>query len=260
MDAILFVIGKIVGLMIRFETWLVLLALFVALSAAAGRARRAACAAWVLVLALVGPSLLPLGDPLLQSLERSYPANPPLARLDGVIVLGGAEDAPGTAYWQQVQLGAAAERYTAALMLARRFPAAQIVFTGGSGRLRDLAGPDVTEADVAREFFLEQGLSPDRLQLEPGARNTSESARRALDLARPAPGESWVLLTSAAHMPRAMHSFETAGWRGLIAYPVDYRTGRYFESIGWNLPEHLDRLDTAMREWVGQIAYLMLRR
>lgn len=260
MDAFLLVVGKLVGLMIRFETWLVLLALFAALSATAGRTRRAAWAGWVLVLALVGLSLLPLGDPLLQSFERSYPANPPLARLDGVIVLGGAEDAPGTAYWQQVQLGAAAERYTTALALARRFPSARIIFTGGSGRLRDLAGADATEADVAREFFLEQGLSPDRLQLEPGARNTSENARRALDLARPAPGESWILLTSAAHMPRAMHSFETAGWRGLIAYPVDYRTVRYFEAIGWNLPEHLDRLDTAMREWVGQIAYLLLRR
>jgi uncharacterized SAM-binding protein YcdF (DUF218 family) len=204
---------------------------------------------------LVVLSVLPLGDLLLQPIERRYPANPSLDVVDGIIVLGGGEDARASADWGQVQLKEGAERFTAAMELARRFPEAQLLFTGGSGALRDVAGAATSEASIAERFFLAQGIAPERLLLEGQSRNTAENARLSLTLADPAPDETWVLVTSAFHMPRAMRSFDAAGWDGLVAWPVDYRTSGFGDRIGWDLTQNLSVLNTAIREHVGMLAY-----
>ena len=141
------------------------------------------------------------------------------------------------------------------LGLAKRHPDAKLLFAGGSGALRDLGAEALSEASVAERFFLDQGISSDRLLLEARSRNTAENARMSLALATPGLGETWVLVTSAFHMPRAMRSFEAAGWPELIAWPVDYRTSRFKDDIGWDLTGHLQVLNTGIREWVGQLAY-----
>ncbi|WP_417808832.1 YdcF family protein [Thioclava sp.] len=260
METALFILSKLVGLALRVETWLVILALLSALGLLLRRQRLALGASLSLLVALIVLSLLPLGDLLMQPLERRYPIDPPLSDVAGIIVLGGAEDAPRSAYWHQMQLNQGAERFTAALALARRFPQAKIVFTGGSGRLRDLASNSPREASVAGAFFRDQGVRAERLLVDAKARNTSENARNALALARPVPGSRWVLVTSAFHMPRAMSSFERAGWQGVLPWPVDFRSGRFVDDIAWSLPDHLDVLDTAIREWVGVVAYRFLGR
>jgi hypothetical protein len=61
-------------------------------------------------------------------------------------------------------------------------------------------------------------------------------------------------------MPRAMQSFQAAGWSGLVAWPVDYRTSRFTDDIGWDLTGNLQALNTAIREQVGQLAYKLTRR
>ena len=113
---------------------------------------------------------------------------------------------------------------------------------------------------MAGRFFRDQGVAPERLLLEGQSRNTAENARLSLDLAAPAPHETWVLVTSAFHMPRAMRSFEAAGWTGLVPWPVDYRTSAFTDGVGWNLTRNLQVLNTAIRERVGQVAYRLSGR
>lgn len=252
MDTVFFVASKLLGAALRIDSWVVLALAGVVIALMAHR-RRAALrisGATLAILLLVG--FLPLGAVLLQPIERQYPAAPPLAQVDGIIVLGGGEDLRASAYWDQVQLGAGAERYTAALALARRFPEATLLFTGGSGALRDVG---LSEADVAQRFFAAQGLDGTRLLLEGQSRNTAENARLSRELAAPSPEEVWVLVTSAFHMPRAMRSFETAGWDGLVAYPVDFRTAGFMDAVGWNLARNIEIFNLALRERVGQLAY-----
>lgn len=260
MDTIFFIASKLIGALLRPDTWIVIALAVLVLAIALHRRRLALWLGSTLLGALVVLSIFPLGDLLLQPIERTYPAQPALNRLDGIIVLGGGEDARASAYWGQMQLNEGAERYTAALELARRFPEARLLVTGGSGALRDLAGAEVSEAGLAARFFLALGVAPERLLIEDRARNTAENARLSRALANPQPNESWVLVTSAFHMPRAMQSFDTAGWAGVTPWPVDYRTADFTDRIGWDLTGNLRVLGIAIREHVGQLAYRLSRR
>lgn len=260
MDTAFFIASKLIGGLLRPDTWIVI-ALGLIVLALLTQTRRLAL--WISsssLAALIALAVMPLGDLLLKPIERTYPAQPPLGRVDGIIVLGGGEDARAGAYWGQMQINEAGDRYTAALALARQFPKARVLFTGGSGELRDLGGAATSEADMAGRFFRDQGIAPDRLLLEGDSRNTAENARLGIALASPAPDETWVLVTSAYHMPRAMRSFEAAGWTGLVPWPVDYRTSDFADGMGWNLTRNLLVLNTAIREQVGQFAYRVLGR
>lgn len=260
MDTLFFVVSKQLGALLRPDTWIVLALGVIVIALAMNRRRFALWASSITLTTLITLSIFPLDHLLLQPLERTYPAQPALERVDGIIVLGGGGDPRASIYWDQIQLNESGERYTAALALARRFPEARLLFSGGTGVLLDLSGQSIPEADIAQRFFREHGIAPERLRLEGQSRNTAENARLSRILAAPTAGETWVLVTSAFHMPRAMRSFEAAGWTGVVPWPVDYRTAAFVDGIGWNLSGNLRALNTAIREQVGQLAYRLTGR
>jgi uncharacterized SAM-binding protein YcdF (DUF218 family) len=76
----------------------------------------------------------------------------------------------------------------------------------------------------------------------------------------PAPGEVWLLVTSAWHMPRSVGVFRKQGWT-VVPYPVDYATnGRYWRSKGIDLTGELAGVALGLREWIGLVAYWLLGR
>ena len=166
MSTLIFIVSKLIWALIRPETWLVLGLAWGCLLLTRQKISRAGRVLALTLAATVTIAILPLGELLIRPLETSYPANPTITAPDGIIVLGGAEDARRTAYWHQVQLNSAGERFTAALALARRFPTAKIIFTGGSGSLRDVLGKSISGATVAKQFFSEQWGPANRLVLE----------------------------------------------------------------------------------------------
>ena len=173
--------------MIRSETWITLALGLTLLAQLLQRRRLALALSATTLAALLTLGVLPLGDLLLQPIERAYPANPILTRVDGIILLGGGEDTREAAFWGQAQVNASGDRYLAALALARRFPEARLLFTGGSGSLRDLLGSGSAEAAMAEQVFRDQGIAPERRLLEGQARNTAENARLSWALAAPTP-------------------------------------------------------------------------
>ena len=203
------------------------------------------------VLVLIG--VLPVGQWLLLPLENRFapPADLP-RRIDGVVMLGGGVEPKITAARGTVALQEPAERATTLLALARQHPAARLVVTGG--------GVPLTEAQILLRFFREQQLPPARVLFEDRARNTHENALFSHALAQPRPGERWLLVTSAAHMPRAVGCFEQVGWP-VIAYPVDYRTtGRLELWTGLDVATRLQEFDAASKTWVGLVAYRLTGR
>lgn len=252
--------SKVLGALLRVDTLIILALGLTVLALLRGKHRLGLALSTVTLTVLTILAVFPLGELALQPIERTYPVNPRLTRVDGIIVLGGGEDIRATAYWGQTQFNDGAERFTAALALARQFPEARVLFTGGSGALRDLGGTSFTEAEAAKAFFAAQGLDPARLLLEGSSRNTAENASLSLVVARPKAGEMWVLVTSAYHMPRALRSFAAAGWPTLLPYPVDHRTSGFTDGIGWDLARNIEILNIAIREHAGQMAYRLSGR
>lgn len=196
----------------------------------------------------------PLNQLLLAPLEGRFTRpdlskGPPVA---GIIILGGAEDGRADPDREIAGLNEAAERYTEGIALALRFPAAKLVFTGGSGGIITDGG--APEAVSANRLFKALGISSDRIVLEDQSRNTWENAIFTRAKISPNPGERWLLLTSAYHMPRSMGCFRKAGF-DLEPWPVDYRRAERFGDMLLPYPDGLRRVDFVVREWIGLVAY-----
>jgi uncharacterized SAM-binding protein YcdF (DUF218 family) len=202
--------------------------------------------------------IVPLGSWWLQALETTFPEPALPGRVDGIVVLGGDVD---TGLVRRVGAAAAGDggmpRLVAAAELARRHPDARLVFTGGSG---NLFAPDDRDADAARPLLARLGVPPERVLFEDRSRNTHENATESFRLARPGPDETWVLVTSAFHMPRAIGCFRRAGWR-VIAFPVDRRADPA-EGISLNRSpgRRLGEFGRALRETIGLAVYRLLDR
>ncbi|MBR0672308.1 YdcF family protein [Neoroseomonas soli] len=216
-----------------------------------------------LVLASLGFFLMLVATPanqwLMLPLEDRFPrpAQAP-EHVDGIIVLGGAVDQNITEARGIPSLNGAAERMTEGVILARRYPDARLVFSGGQG---SFVHGQITEADVARMLWTSMGIPPERVVYEDAARNTHENAVFTHRLVNPKPGEVWLLVTSAAHMPRSVAVFRGAGWRGIVPWPVNYRTGHSW-TVWYDapFPERLGQFEWAFREWLGLVAYYLMGR
>jgi uncharacterized SAM-binding protein YcdF (DUF218 family) len=254
-----FLLAKILGFFALPSNLLISLGLIglVLIATRFARAGRRLAVAALLLLAIAG--LSPLGNALILPLEERFPPwDASRGAPTGIISLGGAFDTVVSAARHEVALNEAAERLTVMAELVRRYPEAHVVFSGGSGRL--IYG-GATEAELAARLFESFGIPKQRVILEGKSRDTDENARFTKELVLPKPGERWLIVTSAHHMPRAVGSFRGAGFP-VEAFPVDYRTRgaadllRPFATLG----DGLRRTDTAVREWVGLVAYWLTGR
>jgi uncharacterized SAM-binding protein YcdF (DUF218 family) len=253
-----FILSKTVALITVPSNLLIALAL-IGLVLMATRWRRAgtrltATALVVLVLA----AYLPLGRALGHVLESRFPSwDPKGGAPDGIVVLGGAIDPLLSRAHGDVALNESAERVTAIAKLARAYPNARIIYSAGDGTLLEHGG---AEADVLYPLLDSFGVQRTRVTLEDRSRNTAENAAFSLEIAKPKPGERWLLVTSAQHMPRAIGCFRRVGFP-VEAYPVDWQTGRRFSlwpSSAFSLG--LSRLDDSAHEWIGLIVYWLSGR
>lgn len=256
---LLFVLSKTLGtavLPINLLVELGIISVVLMATRFAGLGRKLAAAALVL-LALAAFS--PLGNLLLYPLESRFPPwDPSRGAPDGIIVLGGSVDTDLSAAHHTPVVPHAADRLFASAELARRYPKARIVFTGGSA---NLVSTDAREADYSAPILENLGIPRERLILERNSRNTWENAIFTRQLVIPKPGERWLLVTSAFHMPRSMGIFRKAGF-DVEAYPVDWRMGGRddlfsFTNVGM---DGLGRTDVALREWIGLVAYRLMGR
>ena len=206
-------------------------------------------AAMIVVIAAIG--LLPVQDWLLRPLEEYFPVPDLPAHVDGVIVLGGAERPDIMAARGWPELNSNADRLIGFVALARQYPAAKLVFTGGAAVPQH--DRTVSEADVAAAVFARLGLDPDRVIYERLSRNTAENARLSHALVQPKAGEVWVLVTSARHLPRAVTTFDAVGWP-VVPYPVDYLTGKAPE-FEFSPLRRLSGLNFLAREMLGLLWY-----
>ncbi len=238
--------NEIVWMLLQPSTILVLMVVL-ALVAVSVRWQAVAASLLTAFLAVVAAVvLLPVGAWLGAPLETQVVAPPLPDRVDGIVVLGGAVDWRVTRERGQLSLNAAGERLVAAAALAQRYPSARIVVTGS---FADAFARDFrAEPDDASLFFGPHYAGREIVYLGE-ARSTYEDALLTLSTAQPAQGETWLLVTSAWHMPRALGTFRALGWRP-TPVPVDYRTtGAPRIGPNWDVAATLADLDRVVREW-----------
>jgi uncharacterized SAM-binding protein YcdF (DUF218 family) len=255
-----FYASKVVWYLLQPSSMLLMLFVAALLLLRLGR-QKAGIRVLALTVALYGiGGLTPLANAVLLTLEHRYPRPEidKLDRLDGMIVLGGVVDTLVARDGAETPLNEAAERLTEAAALALRFPAARIVLSGGDGAL--IYG-SVDEASLAKRFLTRLGIEPGRILLETGSRNTWENAAFTKKLIEPKPGERWLLVTSAFHMPRAMGVFRAADF-DVEPWPVDFRTRGPEDLLRFPPRPSMAwwRIDLGVKEWVGYAAYYVTGR
>jgi uncharacterized SAM-binding protein YcdF (DUF218 family) len=209
----------------------------------------------VSIILLVVCGFSPAGSLLLYPLEARFPPwDAAQGAPDGIVVLGGGIDPDPSAAHGEAVFSTSAGRLIAAAALAHRYPNIRIIYSGGSANV--IGDTSAKEADYAAAVFEGLGISRDRLTLERQSRNTFENAEFSKAVAMPKPGERWLLVTSAFHMPRSIGVFRKVGF-AVEPYPADWRlagradltTFSAFSVMG------LWHTDLAVREWMGLLAY-----
>ena len=236
----------------------VLLTVLVLAGAGAALLRWRRLARWICGLAIALVLLfgvLPLGAWLALPLEQRFPADPALPdQVAGIIVLAGTERVEPSAAWHQ-PLVSDPSPLLALVSLGRRYPEARLVFSGGSKSRHD---PTVSEAGIVRDFYARLGIDARRILFEDRSRNTVESGALVRALVTPQAGQSWLLVTEALSMPRAVGVFRRAGFE-VIAVPAGYLSSKphpdYFD---FDLTGEMRLATLALHEWVGLVAYRLL--
>lgn len=189
-------------------------------------------------LLLVGIGVVPSYTWLMQPLEHRFDAADYPAHVDGILTLGGGTE-------DIVRLAKTA-------MLARRYPNARIVYSGGDGALINNR-PNI-EAEYARNFLLALGVEPARIIVEGQSRNTLENLKFTQAMVKPQAAEVWILATSGYQLPRAMEIANRVDWK-FIAWPTNHTT--YARGIHgyFRIPDNIRFFDMAVREWIGLMVY-----
>jgi uncharacterized SAM-binding protein YcdF (DUF218 family) len=224
-----------------------ILTLIIGLALSATRFRRAGrritlAAAAVLAILLV----FPVAYWAMAPLEDRFPRPRLPDHVDGILVLSGGENPALFAIRGTEAVIASEGRLVEAVELSRRFPQARIVFSG-------------FEAKVARAAFQQMGLDVNRIIFEEHARNTWENLLFSKNLMAPRAGETWLLVTHAASIPRAVGVARKVGW-DVLAWPVDYQTGVPGSPFGLRFAANVTGLETAMHEWIGLFVYRLTGR
>lgn len=258
----MFIVAKFLAFATQPLAWAALLLLLALLQMSrprqAMRQRGRGLLAFALVILLL-QGWEPLPDALLRSLENKYPrpAQASLSTFSGVVVLGGALEPSYVMQGnQQPALNSAAERMTMPVALLRQFPQLRLLFTGGDG---ELFAQGLSEAERAKFFFDSMGVPPQQVTYESASRTTFENATLSARLTGINPAQSWLLVTSAYHMPRAVAAFTKAGWN-VTPYAVDFQSGQATPWSQYSMAVGARKWKLALHEIFGLWAYQLAGR
>jgi uncharacterized SAM-binding protein YcdF (DUF218 family) len=201
-------------------------------------------------------AVLPTGRLLLQQLEAAYPAPSAFpARINGILVLGGAFDVEVTMARHVPTLYDSADRVTETMRLMHFYPKATVIYSGGNGTLDPSI---ISEAEVFKAFLSGQGIPDDSVKYEMQSRNTYENILDSRLIAQPTQDSVWILVTSAAHMKRAMALMTEQNWPGtIIPDPIDYQTTGTTDDFmpSADLLGNLAATHLAVREYLALLIY-----
>lgn len=202
--------------------------------------------AFFMWLALAGS----VGNMALARLEYAF-LPPAELKADVILVLGGGirTDTPSGAFAGPALTAPSLERAAEAARLYLRYKL-PIIVSGGA------VFSDVPESAAIKKYLTGLGVPSDKIFTEEKARDTFENAAFLKKMCSAKGYNRAVIVTSAYHMPRAVWSFEKAGFQDFIPYPTGYRSSKnpryYYVDF---LPGSGESLRDAVHEYLGLIFY-----
>ena len=252
MPSLFFLLSKLLDVLLGPVAWSLALGALALLRLRRGRSRAATRLALAALALLYLFSVQPVANGLMYAAESGARSTfRPDHVYDAVIVLGGALEPGATRASGEVQLNAAGERVQRGFELLREGRARRALLSGGAV---DAEGP--TDAEAMATLLTRWGIARERLVLETRSRNTRENALEAAPLVARERWGSLLLVTSAAHLPRAAGCFRAVGLTP-DTLAVDVRALR----PGWRglspLPRavNLAQSELALRELAGRLVY-----
>jgi uncharacterized SAM-binding protein YcdF (DUF218 family) len=194
---------------------------------------------------------------LFNEVERKWDI--PLTKLENVgnydyaVVLGGFSSFDTT--YAKVKFSEASDRMWQGLQLYYQKKVRKILISGGSG---SVLHQDETEADKVKAFLLSINVPDSDIIMEMTSRNTHENAVFTQAwLKKHDPGARCLLVTSAAHMRRAMGCYKKEGINVTPYSSHQISDMRKFDYDILILPQAitLDYWNSLIKEWVGYVAY-----
>ena len=190
----------------------------------------------------------------MRTLEGDFTPQSIPADTYGMVILGGGTDGRKVVGpdWP-VPMGQGAERLTESLILAKKHPKWRVLFSGGGGNPTQDGEYGVSESEITLDWWRRLGEPVDRIVLENRSRNTLENGAFSTEVVGADKQRTWLLITSAWHMPRAMRIFEAHGWH-VVPYPVDRRYNPYIDWTDYSMERGLKMWHMCFREWVGLLS------
>ena len=194
-------------------------------------------------------------DWLTWRLESQFPpvSIETLPQSDVVILLGGILGQPLPPRIA-ADLGDPADRIMHALRIYRANKAPFIVISGGNLPWQEAVVP---ESQLIADLLVELGVSRSSLVLEAGSRNTRENAVNTAAIFKQHGWRTGLLVTSGAHMPRALAAFQKLGLDVTPAATDIHARPLQFVGLLDLLPEAgaLARTTSAIKEMIGLRLY-----
>jgi uncharacterized SAM-binding protein YcdF (DUF218 family) len=169
-----------------------------------------------------------------------------------IVVLGGGHVSdPRLPATSQISEAALA-RLVEGVRLYKALPGSKLIFSGG------IVFDPVPEAAVMARIAMLLGVKPQDIRLESDSRDTAQEAQ---NIAKMIGKEKFILVTSAAHMPRTLALFKKRGLEPIPA-PTNFlvRVGRHPASLEDLFPDSasLQGVRVAIHEYLG-LAWAWLR-
>ncbi|CAN5855385.1 YdcF family protein [soil metagenome] len=245
-----FFLSKIFAFLLMPMTWFFILLIWSWRAKDAGRKKRLRIAALVVLIFFSNRFIF---DRTMHAWEINTTQEPAAGTYDAIIVLGGMSTYDQE--FDRIQFSRGTDRLLQAIALWKKGVAPKIVFTGGSGSIRN---QEIKEGEKIRDFLHKAGIPDSVMVYETESRNTHENAVFTKPvLAKEAPGGKYLLVTSAFHMRRSLACFAKEGIH-VTPYSTDRYSGPWkFEFDYMFLPtaETLGDWNILFHEWIGCISY-----
>ncbi len=247
-----FILSKILAFVFSPTVWAVSLLAYSLLTKNESRAKKTRISALVILYICCNSFLV---DECFRAWEPTTPDIDKMnSRYEGAIVLGGIGDVD--LRLGKINFGHSGDRLFQTLPLYYQGRIKKLVFTGGSGSIEF---PEKREGIFVQKYLRSIHFPDSAMVFESNSKNTFENAvftKKILDSLNIK--GSFLLVTSAYHMPRAMAVFKKAGYQNVIPYITNRSSGlrRFtFDHLLIPNPGALFSLELLIHEWVGYLVY-----